>query len=49
MKMIISPARLGEGGAAILAIEKKNHHKVIRGAIEIILRIRTRDRVPVRI
>jgi hypothetical protein len=35
IKIIISPARFGEGGAAILVIENKNHHIERIGATEI--------------
>lgn len=31
IKIIISPAKLGVGGAAILEIENKNHHTAING------------------
>jgi predicted naringenin-chalcone synthase len=35
MKIIISPARFGDGGAAILVIANKNHHIERMGEIEI--------------
>lgn len=39
-KIRISPAKLGVGGAAMLAIENKNHHKVRVGEIAIPLCIK---------
>lgn len=49
IKIIISPARFGDGGAAILVTANKNHHMVKRGAIvieprsRIILRVWRRE------
>lgn len=48
IKIIISPARLGVGGAAMLAAPNKNHHILNNGITVIPLRIKIILRVPIR-
>jgi len=41
MKIKISPARFGVGGAAMFAAPNRNHHSVKSGILETPLRIKT--------